>query len=66
MKAQETKLKDCFIIEHDIFKDNRGYFFESFNQSKFEDLTGQPGNFVQDNQSASTYGVVRGLHFQKG
>ena len=66
MKAQETKLKDCFIIEPAIFKDNRGYFFESFNQSKFEDLTGQPGNFVQDNQSASTYGVVRGLHFQKG
>jgi len=66
MKVKETKLKDCFIIEPNVFKDNRGYFFESFNQSKFKDLTGQPGNFVQDNQSASTYGVVRGLHFQKG
>ena len=66
MRATETKLKGCFIIEPAVFKDNRGYFFESFNQSKFEELTGQSGHFVQDNQSASTYGVLRGLHFQKG
>ncbi|MES2828491.1 MAG: dTDP-4-dehydrorhamnose 3,5-epimerase [Bacteroidota bacterium] len=66
MKATETKLKGCFIIEPAVFKDSRGYFFESFNQPKFEALTGQQGNFVQDNQSASTYGVIRGLHFQKG
>jgi dTDP-4-dehydrorhamnose 3,5-epimerase len=66
MKVTETKLRGCFIIEPTIFKDSRGYFFETFNQIKFEALTGQPGHFVQDNQSASTYGVIRGLHFQKG
>ncbi|MGY4383015.1 dTDP-4-dehydrorhamnose 3,5-epimerase [Pedobacter sp. UYP24] len=66
MKVTETKLKGCFIIEPPVFKDSRGYFFESFNQPKFEELTGMPGHFVQDNQSASTYGVIRGLHFQKG
>ncbi len=66
MNVIETKLKGCFIIEPKVFKDDRGYFFESFNQQNFESLTGQSGHFVQDNQSASTYGVVRGLHFQKG
>lgn len=66
MKVAETKLKGCFIIEPAIFKDSRGYFFESFSEAKFMALTGQNGHFVQDNQSASTYGVVRGLHFQKG
>jgi len=66
MVLKETKLKDCFIIEPILFKDSRGYFFESFNQEKFEVLTGQNGHFVQDNQSSSTYGVIRGLHFQKG
>ncbi len=66
MKVIETKLKGCFIVEPTIFKDSRGYFFESFNETKFEELTGQNGHFVQDNQSQSTYGVIRGLHFQKG
>ncbi|WP_285009772.1 dTDP-4-dehydrorhamnose 3,5-epimerase [Pedobacter faecalis] len=66
MKVTETKLKGCFVIEPTVFKDSRGYFFESFNEPKFEELTGQNGHFVQDNQSASTYGVIRGLHFQKG
>jgi dTDP-4-dehydrorhamnose 3,5-epimerase len=66
MKVQETKLKGCFIIEPTIFKDSRGYFFESYNEIKFKELTGQNGHFVQDNQSASTYGVIRGLHFQRG
>ncbi|WP_256003340.1 dTDP-4-dehydrorhamnose 3,5-epimerase [Pedobacter deserti] len=66
MKVTETKLKGCFIIEPTVFKDSRGYFFESFNAPKFEELTGQNGHFVQDNQSASTFGVIRGLHFQKG
>ena len=66
MKVTETKLKSCFIIEPTIFKDDRGSFFESFNQDKFEALTGENGHFVQDNQSTSTFGVVRGLHFQKG
>ncbi len=66
MQVIETKLSGCFIIEPAVFKDDRGYFFESFNEQKFTELTGQNGHFVQDNQSASSYGVVRGLHFQKG
>lgn len=66
MQAIETKLEGCFIIEPVVFSDSRGYFFESFNEKKFELITGQSGKFVQDNQSSSSYGVVRGLHFQKG
>ncbi len=66
MKIEETPLKDCFIINDTVFKDDRGYFFESFNARTFEKLTGIKPEFVQDNQSASTYGVLRGLHFQKG
>lgn len=66
MNITETKLKDCFIIEPKIFNDNRGYFFESFNEARFAELTGQNGRFVQDNQSSSSYGVIRGLHFQQG
>lgn len=66
MKAKETPLRDCFIIEPTIFEDERGYFFEKFNEAKFEQLTGMNGHFVQDNISKSSYGVVRGLHLQKG
>jgi len=66
MTAQETKLKGCFILEPAVYKDDRGAFFESFSQKKFEELTGQPVHFVQDNQSTSVYGTVRGLHFQRG
>lgn len=66
MKIIETPLKDCYIIEPTIFTDERGYFYEKFNEKKFEELTGQNGHFVQDNVSQSTYGVLRGLHFQKG
>ncbi|MES2651635.1 MAG: dTDP-4-dehydrorhamnose 3,5-epimerase [Bacteroidota bacterium] len=66
MKIQETALKDCLIIEPKIFEDARGYFFESFNEKTFEDKTGLSGKFVQDNQSFSSYGVIRGLHAQTG
>lgn len=66
MKMIETPLKDCYIIEPTIFTDERGYFYEKFNEKKFEELTGQNGHFVQDNVSKSTYGVLRGLHLQKG
>lgn len=66
MKVKETPLKDCYIIEPTIFEDERGCFYESFNQKKFEELTGQNGHFVQDNISKSSYGVLRGLHLQKG
>ena len=66
MKAIETKLKGCFILEPTIFEDSRGYFFEAFSKAKFEDLTKANSDFVQDNQSKSSYGVVRGLHQQIG
>lgn len=66
MQVEETELKGCFILNPTIVEDERGYFFESFNQKKFEQLTGAHGNFVQDNQSKSSYGVVRGLHAQRG
>lgn len=66
MQLIETPLKDCFILQNTIFHDDRGYFFESFNHKKFSQLTGWEGHFVQDNQSESVYGVVRGLHFQNG
>ncbi|WP_209389701.1 dTDP-4-dehydrorhamnose 3,5-epimerase [Chryseobacterium sp. RR2-3-20] len=66
MKIIETPLKDCYIIEPTIFEDERGYFFEKFNEKKFEELTGMNGHFVQDNISKSSYGVLRGLHLQKG
>ncbi|MGL6038837.1 MAG: dTDP-4-dehydrorhamnose 3,5-epimerase [Soonwooa sp.] len=65
MKIKETPLKDCYIIEPTIFEDNRGYFYEKFNEKKFEELTGLNGHFVQDNISKSSYGVLRGLHLQK-
>lgn len=66
MKVVETKLKGCLVIEPTVFEDDRGYFFESFNQQKFEKLSGTQTQFVQDNQSKSSYGVLRGLHYQKG
>ena len=66
MKIKETPLKDCYIIEPTIFEDDRGYFYEKFNEKKFEELTGLNGHFVQDNISKSSYGVLRGLHLQKG
>ncbi len=65
MKVTETTLQGCFIIEPTIFDDGRGVFFESFNQQKFNQKTGIEVDFVQDNQSVSQKGVLRGLHFQK-
>jgi dTDP-4-dehydrorhamnose 3,5-epimerase len=66
MKVEETYLKGCFVITPKVFEDERGYFFESFNKKIFESQTGIKVNFVQDNQSKSSKGVLRGLHFQKG
>lgn len=66
MKIKETPLKDCYIIEPTVFEDGRGYFYEKYNEKKFEELTGMNGHFVQDNISKSAYGVLRGLHLQKG
>ena len=66
MKIKNTPLKDCYIIEPTVFEDERGYFYEKYNEKKFEELTGLNGHFVQDNNSKSSYGVLRGLHLQKG
>jgi dTDP-4-dehydrorhamnose 3,5-epimerase len=66
MNFTETNLQGCFIIEPKVFHDDRGYFMESFNQNAFENGIGQKINFVQDNQSFSTRGVLRGLHYQCG
>ncbi len=64
MNFAETKIKDLIILEPKIFGDERGYFFESYNKKKFEDIVGEV-LFVQDNESKSSKGVLRGLHFQK-
>jgi dTDP-4-dehydrorhamnose 3,5-epimerase len=66
MQIETTPLQECYIIHDTVLKDSRGYFFESFNQKQFTALTGIEVNFVQDNQSSSTKGVLRGLHFQTG
>lgn len=64
MKSEPTELAGVLVIEPKVFPDERGHFFESFNQQRFESLTGQHVTFVQDNQSFSRKGVVRGLHYQ--
>ncbi len=66
MKYTETKLSGCFILEPTVFEDERGYFFESYNENKLAEILGHNPHFVQDNQSKSQFGVVRGLHMQAG
>jgi dTDP-4-dehydrorhamnose 3,5-epimerase len=63
MKFERTSLDGVLIITPDVFKDARGYFFESFSKRKYEEI-GIKGEFVQDNISKSTYGTIRGLHYQ--
>jgi dTDP-4-dehydrorhamnose 3,5-epimerase len=65
MNVIKTKLKDCVIIEPKIFGDERGFFLETFQADRYEDLAGISLPFVQDNHSRSSKGVLRGLHFQK-
>lgn len=65
MQIQQTALVDCFILEPTLHTDNRGYFFESFNEKVFNELSGLNIHFVQDNQSFSQRGIIRGLHFQQ-
>lgn len=65
MQKIPTKLSDVYIILPDVFGDERGYFLENYNKRKYHSL-GIYTNFVQDNESYSTYGVMRGLHYQKG
>ena len=64
MTIVKTEINGVFIVEPRVFGDSRGYFFESFNQRDFSQQTGVNVTFVQDNESCSHYGVVRGLHFQ--
>ncbi len=64
MEVIKTAIDGVLIIEPKVFKDARGYFFESFSQREFDEKVG-PITFVQDNESMSTYGVMRGLHFQR-
>lgn len=66
MKFTETFLKDCYIIEPKVLEDARGYFMEAFHESKFYENTFISTRFVQDNESQSNYGVLRGLHIQRG
>jgi dTDP-4-dehydrorhamnose 3,5-epimerase len=64
MKAIPTAIKDLFIIEPKVFGDDRGFFFESYNQRQFAELIGRDIEFVQDNHSRSVKNVLRGLHYQ--
>ena len=64
LKATATAISDVLIIEPKVFGDQRGFFFESFNQEAFNQVTGLNANFVQDNHSRSAKGVLRGLHYQ--
>ena len=66
MTVEETYLKGSYIISPKIFEDSRGCFFEGYNEKKFQDIIGLKVAFVQDNQSKSSKGVLRGLHFQAG
>ena len=65
MEIIKTNIEGVLIIEPKVFGDSRGYFFESFNAREFKEKTGLDINIVQDNESMSTYGVMRGLHFQR-
>ena len=66
MKAKKTSIEGCYILQPNLYEDNRGVFFESYNQTIFENIIGRRICFVQDNISISHKGVLRGLHFQKG
>ncbi|MBR5068878.1 MAG: dTDP-4-dehydrorhamnose 3,5-epimerase family protein, partial [Bacteroidales bacterium] len=69
MNIIETTIPGILIIEPRVFKDSRGYFFESYSQREFDEritaILGHPIRFVQDNESMSSYGVMRGLHYQR-
>jgi dTDP-4-dehydrorhamnose 3,5-epimerase len=65
MKFTSTGIADLWLIEPRVFEDSRGYFFESFNEQSFKNHTGITIDFIQDNESRSTKGVLRGMHFQK-
>jgi dTDP-4-dehydrorhamnose 3,5-epimerase len=64
MQIHTTAIPDVLIIEPKVFGDDRGFFYESFNEKRFQELTGVTANFVQDNHSKSAKNVLRGLHYQ--
>jgi dTDP-4-dehydrorhamnose 3,5-epimerase len=66
MRIEQTPLQDCFIVHEKVHGDARGYFIETFNQRDFNAASGLDILFVQDNQSRSSKGVLRGLHMQRG
>lgn len=66
MEYKKTDIEGVWVLEPKVFNDNRGYFFESWRQSDFDEHIGRHVEFVQDNESKSSYGVLRGLHYQKG
>lgn len=65
MEIIKTEIEGVYIVEPRVFKDSRGYFFESYSKRELDDKLGYEVNFVQDNESKSCYGVMRGLHFQR-
>ncbi len=66
MKRINTAIENCFVVQPSVFEDGRGYFLETFNQKAFNKLAGFDIDFVQDNESFSSKGVLRGLHYQTG
>ena len=66
MSLHPTPLNGCVVLTPTIFPDHRGYFYESYSKDDFNEVLGYEVNFVQDNESFSTKGTLRGLHFQKG
>jgi len=66
MNYIKTEIEDLWIIDPLIIKDNRGYFMESYKKTEFEQAIGQKVDFIQDNESKSTFGIFRGIHFQTG
>lgn len=65
MEIETFEIKELLLIKPKVFGDERGYFVESFNKTKFEELAGIKTDFIQDNESKSSYGVLRGLHYQR-
>ena len=65
MEFKETDIKGVYVIEPRVFNDARGYFFEAWKKAEFEEHVGKV-EFIQDNESKSSFGVLRGLHYQKG
>lgn len=66
MEYKETDIKGVWVLEPKVFNDARGYFFESWRQADFDSHIGRHVEFIQDNESKSSYGVLRGLHYQRG